>query len=306
MKKLFLSFLAFGIYACDSPQQIDEDAYLEKLKTVQNEEVIPISEEVLSDIIQQIPSPLEISVLLKEKGKNYEKSLLNKPENHTLYNSNFDKAINLGIYGTDLGYSNIYEKNQDALFYLNSIKSLAEGLSIGQFFDFSTIKRLATNSSNLDSLLLITTKNFNGINNYLQDQRRAGLSILILTGGWLEALHITCQIVEKNPDSMALKERIGEQKIILENIMLLLSLYQNDPAILNLTSEMKELQKVFSEIEIVYTYRKSTLEEVNGVLIIKDNSTSKIKFTDQNLKDITSVTKDIRNRIINPQSAIKI
>ncbi|CAN5229790.1 hypothetical protein BH23BAC1_BH23BAC1_28970 [soil metagenome] len=306
MRKLCICFIAFVIFACDTPKQIDENAYLEKLKTVQNQEDMPISEEVLTDIIQQIPSPLEISVLLKEKGKNYEKSLLNKPENYTNYNSNFEKAINLGIYGTDLGYSNIYEKNQDAIFYLNSIKGLAEGLSIGQFFDFGTIKRLATNSSNLDSLLLITTKNFNGINNYLQDQRRSGISILILTGGWLEALHITCQVVQKNPDSMALKERIGEQKIILENIMLLLSLYQHDPPILKLVEEMKELQKIFSEIEIVYTYKKSTLEEVNGILMIKDNSTSKINFTDQNLKDITRVTEEIRNRIINPQSAIKI
>jgi hypothetical protein len=71
--------------------------------------------------------------------------------------------------------------------------------------------------------LLITTKNFNNINGYLQQQKRANLSILILTGGWLEALHITCQVVEKNPNNDALKERIGEQKIILENIMLLLS-----------------------------------------------------------------------------------
>lgn len=299
MRKLYLCIFSFIIFACDDSKQIDENEYLEKLNSMSNEEEILISEEALTDIIQQIPSPLEVSVLLKEKGRTYEKSLLNKPENYTNYNSNFEKALNLGIYGTDLGYTNIYEKNQDALFYLNSIKGLAEGLSIGQFFDFGTIKRLATNSSNLDSLLLLTTKNFNGINSYLQDQRRSGLSILILTGGWLEALHITCQVVEKNPDSIALKERIGEQKIILENIMLMLSLYQNDPSISRLSEEMKELQKVFSEIEIVYTYKESTLQEVNGILLIKDNSTSKIIFTEQNLKDITRVTKDIRNRIIN-------
>jgi hypothetical protein len=225
--------------------------------------------------------------------------LLNEASKSLNYNSNFEKALNLGIYGTDLGYTNIYEQNQDALFYLSSIKELADGLSIGQFFDFNTIKRLATNSRNLDSLLLITTKNFNNINGFLQQQKRANLSILILTGGWLEALHITCQVVAKNPDSASLKERIGEQKIILENIMLLLSLYESDPSIAKLSREMNQLQKVFSEIEIVYTYKESTLEEVNGVLMIKDNSTSKIIFTDENLKEITRVTEAIRNKIIN-------
>lgn len=290
--------MVFFLYACDSNKHLNEDAYLEKVNAMSIEE-IPISEEVLSDIIQQIPSPLEISVLLKEKGTRYDKKLLNQANKTSNYNSNFEKALNLGIYGTDLGYTNIYEQNQDALFYLTSIKELADGLSIGQFFDFGTIKRLATNSRNLDSLLLITTKNFNNINGYLQQQKRANLSILILTGGWLEALHITCQVVDKNPDNAALKERIGEQKIILENIMLLLSLYESDPSIAKLSKEMSELQKVFSEIEIVYTYKESTLEEINGVLMIKDNSTSKIVFTEKNLKDITRVTEEIRNKIIN-------
>jgi hypothetical protein len=298
MKKISLCIMVISLYACDSNKHITEAAYLEKVNSLNVDET-PISEEVLADIIQQIPSPLEISVLLKEKGTRYDKKLLNEASKSLNYNSNFEKALNLGIYGTDLGYTNIYEQNQDALFYLSSIKELADGLSIGQFFDFNTIKRLATKSRNLDSLLLITTKNFNNINGFLQQQKRANLSILILTGGWLEALHITCQVVAKNPDSASLKERIGEQKIILENIMLLLSLYESDPSIAKLSREMNQLQKVFSEIEIVYTYKESTLEEVNGVLMIKDNSTSKIIFTDENLKEITRVTEAIRNKIIN-------
>ena len=105
--------------------------------------------------------------MLKDAGTQYDYSLLNEPANSSNYNSNFNKAINLGIYGTDLGYANIYEENQDAIQYLNSIKGLANDLSIGQFFDFTTIARLATNSKNLDSLLLITTQNFNSINSYL-------------------------------------------------------------------------------------------------------------------------------------------
>ena len=205
-----------------------------------------ISEEVITDIIQQIPSPLEISVLLKEVGSDYDRSILNDPGSTSSYNSNYKKALNLGIYGTDLGYTNIYEQNQDALEYLNSIKTLADGLSIGQFFNFSTIRRLATNSKNLDSLLLITTQNFNSINTYLQEQKRSNMSILLLTGGWLEALHVSCQVLQQQPDNQELRERIGEQKIILENIMLLLSFYgSSDPSVNRLTTELKKLEAVF-------------------------------------------------------------
>ena len=299
MNRIYLGLIILVFFACESKKP-DEQAFRESLQDTTATKGPEISQEVLSDIIQQIPSPLEISVLLKEAGTNYDKSLLNKAGNVSEYNSNFDKALNLGIYGTDLGYTNIYEQNQDALFYLSSIRNLAEGLSIGQFFDFSAISRLATNSKNLDSLLLITTQNFNNINTYLQNQERANLSILILTGGWLEALHISNQVLQKNPNNAELREKVGEQKIILENIMLLLTYYENsDPNISDLKQKMAELQQEFQKVEIAYTYEESTFEEVNGVLMIKDNSSSKINISDENISDINRITQSIRSTIIN-------
>src|SRR5688572_3696621 len=162
--------------ACGSGKKTDEQAFMESLEDSAKQEGPTISEEVISSILNSIPSPLEISVLLKESGKKYNASYLNSVDNLSKYNSNYKKALNLGVYGTDLGYTNIYEQNQDGVKYMSSIKELADGLNIGQFFDVETIGRLATNSKNLDSLLLITTQNFNSINHYLQTQSRANLS----------------------------------------------------------------------------------------------------------------------------------
>lgn len=299
MKKILLGLACVAILAsCESGKKPNAQAFLESLDSLKVSEPT-ISQEVISDIIQQIPSPLEISVLLKDAGKKYDKKLLNSTDNISKYNSNYKKAVNLGIFGTDLGYCNIYEQNQDAIFYLNAIKELADGLSIGQFFDIGTIKRLATNSRNLDSLLLITTKNFNNINSYLQEQRRSNLSILLLAGGWLEALHITCQIVEKNPSSVQLQEKIGEQKIIMENIMLLLSFYaDSDPNITDLIEKLGKLQAEFQKVEIVYTYGEPTFVEEDGVLVIKQNSSSKVNITPENIKAITEITKEVREQLI--------
>lgn len=299
MSRIYLGLILLLVFACDSKKP-SEQAFQASLNDTTTTKGLEISEEVLSDIIQQIPSPLEISVLLKESGTNYDKTLLNDASNVSEYNSNFDKALNLGIYGTDLGYTNIYEQNQDALFYLGSIRNLAEGLSIGQFFDFSAISRLATNSKNLDSLLLITTQNFNSINSYLQEQERANLSVLILTGGWLEALHISNQVLKKNINNEELREKVGEQKITLENIMLLLSHYESsDPNISDLKERMSTLKNEFDKITITYTHEESTFEEVNGILMIKDNSSSTISINDQNIADIDRITQSIRSSIIN-------
>lgn len=297
MRKFHSLILVLIIFACGPSRQSEEQALLDSLDNV-TQEAPMISEEVIADIIQQVPSPLEISYLLKDAGTVYDVEILNQPSNVSNYNSNFAKALNLGIYGTDLGYANIYEKNQDALLYLNSIRGLANDLNIGKFFDFSTISRLASNSTNLDSLLLITTQNFNSINSYLQDNQRSNLSVLILTGGWLEALHITCQVASKNPENEKLVEKIGEQKIILDNIKLMLEYYTRDPYIADLHKRILDLEKAFAEIEIIYTYAEPTMEEVNGILVVKDNSTTTINITEENVGNIRQEVINIREKII--------
>ncbi|MEM6522196.1 MAG: hypothetical protein AAGF85_00100 [Bacteroidota bacterium] len=298
MRNLTFAVALALLAACGSGNKQDEQAFLESLDSTAVEGP-EISEEVISSVLQQIPSPLEISVLLKESGTKYDKQLLNSPDNISKYNSNYHKALNLGIYGTDLGYTNIYEQNQDGLDYMGSIKDLADGLSIGQFFDIETIGRLATNSKNLDSLLLITTQNFNSINQYLQEQGRANLSVLLLAGGWLEAMHITCQVAASDPNNKELQETIGSQKIILENIVLLLSFYQQvDQNMASLLKDMQELQAEYETIEIVTTYEESTFEIVDGVMVIKDNSSSEIKITDQNIVNIKNLIGSIRSKVI--------
>lgn len=258
-----------------------------------------VSTEAINNILQQIPSPLEISVLLKESGKKYNASYLNSADNLSKYNTNYKKALNLGVYGTDLGYTNIYEKNQDGVKYMSSIKELADGLNIGQFFDIETIGRLATNSKNLDSLLLITTQNFNSINAYLQNQGRSNLSVLLLVGGWVEAVNILGEVAAAHPENVQLRETIGEQKIILKNIGLLLEFYEGqDQNMASLLKDIKDLEAIFDTVKITYTYKESTFEIVDGVMIIKDNSTSTIEITNEIVTKIRAQITTIRNKII--------
>jgi len=257
-----------------------------------------ISDDLVKDILQAIPSPLEISTLIREVSQNYNPSVLNEASSSDNYTTNYSKAINLGIYGTDLGYANIYGKTQDAIKYLNSVRDLADGLSIGEFFDYSTMKRLADSSDNLDSLLLETTNNFNKINYHLRQQKREHLSILILTGGWVEAVYLTCLVHEQNNNQL-LKEKIGEQKIVLDQILLVLDVYKSKPNFKGLIDDLTALQQVYDTIEIETVYAQPTTEEgPNGQLIVVDNTTSEVKVTNADVETITSLTKSIRNKMI--------
>ena len=95
---------------------------------------------------------------------------------------------------------------------MNSVQNLAEGLTIGQFFDYATLKSLAESADqNLDALLRTTTANFEKINYHLRQQKREHLSILLLTGGWLEAVYLTT-LVHQRTQNEVLREKLVSKK----------------------------------------------------------------------------------------------
>lgn len=297
MKYLLVGVLAAILVACGSGKSNDDQAFQNSLDSA-NAVANSIDDELIRGILEGIPSPIEISVLLKHSGRKYDKSILNSPDNLSKYNNNYKMALNLGVYGTDLGYTNIYEQNQDGIKYLEPIEQLAEGLNIGQFFEIETIGRLAANSKNLDSLLLLTTKNFNDINSYLSNQSRANLSVLLLTGGWVEAMHITCQLAAKDPSNTVLQETIGEQQIILDQVVQLLEYYKADENMASLLSDMHGLQAAYEKIKITTIYKAPTSEVVNGVVMVKDNSTTTVEITPEDVTNIRNLTTAIRSKII--------
>lgn len=295
--RILIAGVFLMLAACSPGNKSEEKAFAEALEGTDLENQV-ISGEV-NDILHRIPSPLEISVLLKDSGKKYNASFLNSPDNLSRYNTNYKRALNLGIYGTDLGYTNIYEQRQDGIRYMSSIRDLASELNIGQFFEMETIGRLVSNSNNLDSLLLITTQNFNSINHYLQSQNRSHLSVLFLTGGWLEALHITCEVAKASPGNTQLQETIGSQKIILDNILHLLSFYkENDRNMALLLAELEPLKQSFDKVSITTVYKPSTFEVIDGVMVVKDNSSSTVEITQTDIDNIRTTAQNIRTKII--------
>ena len=295
----YLAFVSMVIVAwgCSSKKGPSKEEFVENLEDVGTS--LGISDENITNIINSIPSPLEISFLIKDEGIRYDNTLLNNADNVSRYNSNYRKALNLGIYGTDLGYTDIYEQSQDGLEYLVAIRDIANDLGIGQFFDFDLIRSLTESSQNLDSLLLVTSNNFNRINEHFQEQNRSELSVMLLLGGWIESLHLTCEVTMGNMHIPALKERVGEQKILIENMLILLDVYSGNSTYVNgLTEAMKELQSAYEDVEITYTYEESTSKIVDGILVIEDNSTSQVDIDDEKIIEIARLTNKIRSIII--------
>ena len=251
----------------------------------------------VKETLESIPSPLEISVLLKQSQIRFNKSYLNSDQNASKYNTNVKQAANLGIYSTDLGYCNIYNQQQEVLKYLDAVKEMADGLNIGQFFDMTTIRRLATQRNTLDSLLVTTQQNFEKINEHLQAKDRSNLSILMLTGGWLESLYLTCEAVKTSNDK-ALRNRIGQQQKVIEGLLYVLGGYENDPFIKDIATDMRKLQKHYDEVKITYVEKPATIKEVDGFIVVEDNSTNVIEISPETFNSIYETVSGLRKKII--------
>ena len=167
---LFVS-TCIGFYACQSKQSA-ETKFQESLDTLSAVTVADTSEKTTGDVISSLPSPLEISSMIKESGADFSSSMLNPVNNTSKYTTYHMKAINLGVFGADLGYINIYNQNKSALEYIRSVKNLADELRVGQFFDFTTLARLAKNAENIDSLLYLTTSGFEKMDEFLKEKNR--------------------------------------------------------------------------------------------------------------------------------------
>lgn len=294
-KILFLLALPFLMFGCSSDESKSaKEAEFEK--GVGLKDVDKGVKEKVEKIIYSIPSPIQVSSIIKNSGANYMGEVLNSHKNaEKYYSTNAGIALNLGIYGTDLGYACLYDKTQDAISYLTATKKLSDALGILGAFEVSTIERFEDNLDNKDSLISIISESFRMSDLYLKENERNSLGALILTGSWIEALYLATKIVEKHP-LQPIITRIGEQKKSLNNLILLLSDFETEKRVTELLTVLNELKQVYEGVNITETYAAPTTNSQTGITTI--NSKSEVVINTDTLAKISEKVAAVRNSII--------
>ena len=301
MNRLFILFVVSALIlgSCKRNGSNDQpnDLSIPEEELNKGIEELEISEEVMQDIVQNISSPVEMAALLKSLNVGFSSKYLASVDNVDDYTTSFQQAFNLGIFGADLGYLNMYNKTNSVIDYISAIKTLADGIKVGQFFDFVTLKRLAQANENLDSLMYISVHSFNQVDKYLNTNKRGNLSALMVTGVWLEGLYLATQVYKEAPLD-ELKERIGEQKIIMGDLMLILENYKRDKQFENLVNQLNELKALFKDVEIKIIPGEPEAVEQDGMLVIIQNEESVVVISDEQISAIIAKTEEIRTNLI--------
>lgn len=257
-----------------------------------------VSEEAMSEVIENIASPIEVASLLNELDIPFSVAYLSSPDKISTYTTNFEMAYNLGVLSSDLGYLNMYNKTGTAINYLSTINKLTEALDVGQFFDFIRMKRLASGENNLDSLLFTSMNSFNQMESHLKKTNRGNLSALMVAGVWIEGLYLATQVYEKS-ELQDVKDVIGQQKYILSDLLIILNKYKEDTFFKKIIKDYEKIKEHYDKVKITYEIGEPETVEVDGMLMVIQAESSTIEIDEATLSNIIDITESIRNKHLN-------
>lgn len=302
-KIILLLAIAFILAGCGSDGKKDKafGDILEEDTSVGNVEVTEELPEEAMQILQNISStPVEMAALLMETGVGFSEKYITSIQDVDRYNTDFKRALNLGILGADLGYLNMYKKTGPVMNNMQAIRRLSEELRVQDFFDFNTIKRLATNNENLDSLMYITLSSFNNMDSYLRENGRSEISALIICGTWIEGNYIATQVLkESDKQHDRIVERIGDQQEIAKNLAEMLAYYKNNAQFKNLHDQFIKIEKSFEGVKKTITQGEPEQREMDGIIVYISNEISHTEVPPETLENIINTMEEVRNNLIN-------
>lgn len=248
----------------------------------------------INNSIFSVPSPIQTALLIKKSGVAFKKDILNPTDKAEHYTTSFAKAVNVGLYGADLGYTAIYDQKQVAFSYMKATKSLADELGISDAFNNDLLDRFNRNMGNKDSLLSLISVAYRTTNAYLKNNEQNDICGLIVAGGWIESLYLATEIynLSSNED---IKTRIAEQKTSLKSVINILSPYNDKPEYAALVTSLRALETLYNDVSFNNTYVQATTDAAKKLTVI--NCKTEVTISPEQIKNISKEITIIRKQV---------
>ncbi len=248
-------------------------------------------------IFYSLPSPLETAMLIKNAGADYDEALMNPTSNTSKYITSKSKALNLGIYSTDLSYASLFDQNQATLNYIDAAKQMADGLNILDAIDEETVNRLEEQINNRDAIIDIISETLMNSSSFLKENDMEGTASVVLVGGWVEGLYIATNLVdENNLMGNRLVERIVDQKLSLDIMVSLLESTPEDADAQAVLVDVLALKAIFDKITITQGEVTAVPDPETNVTTLK--SESSVDFTPAVFNELKTKVIEIRSSYI--------
>lgn len=247
-------FIAINIYlvtvllvlaSCKSGSEADRASDKQSTEELNKETI----EKEVENLVLHLPTPFEFAEMLNNIGARYVPDVLNSPDNIDRYFTERQKALNLGVYGADLGYSSVYEKTQQTTKYMEVVKTLLDELKVDVDYSFFVDEEQRERLNNPDTLVTLLTNTFYDVYEFLNQKNSSELTALMAAGTWIEGLYIATHISEDTYNNVDMVSLIYEQSESLEQLLELMKNYQTNVAVTELYNNLSELKSMYTSTD---------------------------------------------------------
>jgi len=242
-----------------------------------------------------VPTPNELFEIVKIQGGDQKVGLTNSLENRDKYVDLKAKTLNFGVYSADLAYMSCFGIGTEFLMYFKAIEEMGEELGISGAFDEDLMTRIENNEGDTDSLFAISNESYYDSYLYLEENGKGVELSLIMAGGYIESLYIVCNLVDKFKEGDPVIEKIGDQKLVLENLLDFILQYSDDPMVSEVMGDLISLSEVF-ETSMEFEESGTSIDNSSSKLVISGGGS--YKMTKAALEKITAKAKELRDNII--------
>jgi hypothetical protein len=234
----------------------------------EEERAVPTLEETrfnAQNVFNSLPDRKIVMKLIEENKIEYNGDLLNNPKDVNRYATEFSKAINLGIYGSDLSIASSFDQTQESMVFLKCVNVLAQSLGVNSAFDQRLFERIEANSNNKDSIIEIVTEAFRKVDEILKYNNRPATSAVILSGCWIEGLYVSCNIAMQ-VDQKNVVKAIVEQRESLRHLIVMLESVKLEENAQFVLDELRTLYDAFGIAESSTEYNKATIARITEII----------------------------------------
>ena len=259
--KLCLITPAMILISCGSGEK-PEDIISEE------ESAVPSIEESrfnAQNVFNSLPERQQVMRLIEENKIEYRPELLNDPNRVKKYNVEFSRAINLGIYGSDLSIASSFNQTQESMVFLKCVNVLAQNLGVNSAFDQRLFERIEANSTNKDSIIEIVTEAFKKVDEILKYNNRPATSAVILSGCWIEGLYVSCKMGQE-VDQQDVIHTILDQKESLKNLVIMMEAVTLEKEAQFVLDDLRKLQAAFKEAQNTKKFNKAAIENITQII----------------------------------------
>ncbi|MBN1182543.1 MAG: hypothetical protein JXB49_09675 [Bacteroidales bacterium] len=243
--KLPLLIIIFICIACSGKRDQNNSGNTENDSLYYDTEVMV---EELTETFYLIPSPNEILSFVNEGEVVYKADLVIDPLNTKDLIDLRTKYLNIGLLSSDLAYLTLLSQNRDMFKFFNALIDLSKESNLPIMLDDFLLESIRKNLNNPDSLTAISNEMYLDIIDKLNETNNFKASAIIASGAFVECLYIAFSFAHNVEESNSYIQRIIEQKFLIDDLILNLQEYKNDPNVEQTLNDIESIVKSFENI----------------------------------------------------------